>query len=432
MNSTNRNRGFSLIEVAIGILIIGIIMGPMITAYSIYLKQHALDVSRNNTGAARVALQRYVTHYGCYPLPGNPGVTSTNATFGQEAVARTAGSCTALAAAPPNCTGNDTVVCKTPGAGGNPVYIGDVPFAMLGLPHEYILDGYGSKLTYAVSGPLTVAATFTDAGGIITVHDSTGANTALSNDPATQTTSNIHFAVISHGQNKVGSFSLDGVLQANCGAVAAAADNENCNNDATFTDNRGWNGPIGGANTIYTRLEADAPGAAHYDDFIYWTVSTNTDLWIRQVNSSNILSNIQGNVRMGLTGALPPLAKADVRGDAKADALWTDNLCDNTAGCAAWGSTVGLVKPLAPGQFSPAIIGGTPAAADAQKPGGGIDCTGSAMIGIANSDEICTGNIKIPAGLINTALCPAGQGGCQVHPGAVGSMGCRVPGGPCI
>jgi prepilin-type N-terminal cleavage/methylation domain-containing protein len=429
MPLTNRSHGFSLIEVAVGLLIISIIITPMIVTYNLYIKERQITTSTGNIGLFKTALQRYVIRYGCYPLPATPGVTSANATFGQEAVVRA--SCVGIGAVPA-CAGNDTVMCQTAtGTGGATVYIGDVPFATLGLPHDYILDGYGSKLTYAVTAALTVSATFADNGGAIIVHDNSGGNTAN----GVATTGNIHYIVVSHGKDRVGAFSPEGVLQGNCGAVAAAVDNQNCNNDAIFSDNYGLNGAVGAANTKYMRLGAEAPGATHYDDFVGWAVTTASDLWIKHPAAANILNNNTGNIRIGMAGALPPTAKADVRDvtggtGVKADALWTNNLCNATGGCAAPGALVTTQYP--PNVFTPAVIGGTPAAADAQLPGGGIDCTGAAMIGIANSNEICTGNIKVPPGLINTALCPAGQGGCQVHPGAVGSMGCRVPGGPCI
>src|SRR5712691_8820751 len=113
MTFTTRKQGFSLIEVAIGLLIISTIVTPMMMAYNINLKHSRITTSTGNIGLDKAAMLRYAIRYGCYPLPAAPGVTSTNATFGQEAVPRT--SCASLTAlqltAIPVCAGNDTLMC---------------------------------------------------------------------------------------------------------------------------------------------------------------------------------------------------------------------------------------------------------------------------------------------------------------------------------
>jgi prepilin-type N-terminal cleavage/methylation domain-containing protein len=447
MKIEGTSRGFSLIEVAFGLIIIGVIMTPLIMGYGIYLKQRQIDISTGDIGLVKAALQRYVILNGCYPLPAAPGAGSGNGAFGQEAVART--TCGQLTAAQlagiPLCTPNAATACQTlTGTGGATVFIGDVPFAALGLPHDYIVDGYGtSKLTYAVTAALTGATPvlpaapvpFSDTGGKIIVHDQSGANT----QNGIVTTGNIQYIVVSHGKDQNGAFSLDGVLIANCGAVGAAADNENCNNDATFRDNYANNG------TKYVRMEYSAAGANHYDDYVGWTVTTASDLWIKQPSAANILNNNGGKIRIGLTGALPPFAEADVRDTGtgtgvKADAVWTNNLCATTAAapggagtvaCAAPGGTAGLANPWPPKVFTPKIIAGTPSLLDAQKNGGGIDCTGAALTGIQNANELCATTTKVQAGLVSTTQCRVGWAPCGINPGAPATLRCRIPGGAC-
>ncbi len=170
MANRNKRDGFSLIEVAIGLLIIGIIIGPMINEWGVYKKQQEYAVSTGNIATIKTALQKYVLNTGTYPAPADPGLASSNANYGKET------SLTLAALLLVACAPDKTVVCKatgyrnTDGTGGNdPVLIGDLPFATIGLPKNYAVDGYGRKFTYAVSGNLTdkYAGAFGDGNGVI-------------------------------------------------------------------------------------------------------------------------------------------------------------------------------------------------------------------------------------------------------------------------
>ena len=182
----NKRDGFSLIEVAIGLLIIGLIIGPMMMQYGSWKNSQKIDLSKGNEDTVKSALMQYALNKGCYPLPAIPSVNSTSVNFGQETVARAAATpCATLTAgqlaAIPACGGNDTVVCQSPCTAGAPsttcvggvpvILIGDVPFATLGLPKEFDIDGFGRKFTYAVSINLTQSATFNNDQGAVKVAD---------------------------------------------------------------------------------------------------------------------------------------------------------------------------------------------------------------------------------------------------------------------
>src|SRR5207237_301543 len=111
---TGKPSGFSLIELAIILLIAGIIMTPTLMNYQLYYKERQVSTTTRDIGLVKRALQKYASLYGCYPLPGNPAAASTDVTFGQEAIERIA--CGALpdarVKALPACKGNDTVMCR--------------------------------------------------------------------------------------------------------------------------------------------------------------------------------------------------------------------------------------------------------------------------------------------------------------------------------
>src|SRR6185436_8763950 len=184
MRFKNRREGFSLIEVAIGLMIIGLISAPMLIEYAAWKNRQLVILTNGNGGTVIAGLKKYALNNGCYPVPSNPGVTGTSATTGLEAVTRAG--CVDLTvvqlAAIPVCTTNATVVCKAPCtagsvtcAAGTPlILVGDVPFATLGLPKQYIIDGFNRKFTYAVSMNLVQASTFADDAGAVKVVDLAG------------------------------------------------------------------------------------------------------------------------------------------------------------------------------------------------------------------------------------------------------------------
>src|SRR3954468_3399448 len=85
--STGNSSGFSLIELAIILLIAGIIMTPALMNYQIYYKERQVSTTTRNIDQVKRALQKYAALYGCYPVPGNPSAATTDVTFGQEAIA---------------------------------------------------------------------------------------------------------------------------------------------------------------------------------------------------------------------------------------------------------------------------------------------------------------------------------------------------------
>lgn len=460
--------GFSLIEVSIALLIIGIIIGPLIGEYAAWKNQQRIDLTTSNDGIVREALRRYAQNNGCYPLPAIPSVSSSNASAGVEDVplgGRT--DCTALSAAQlaaiPVCTppvagmGVCQTPCLTTGAtttctGGIPaIIIGDVPFATLGLPKQYITDGFGNKFTYAVSFNQTGASTFDNDKGAVQVGDLLGHSGANGGTLNPQT--NAHYAIISHGRDGLGGFTLEGGLIGNCPGAGTTMDAENCNNDGYFDNGYGVYTTTQGVQ--YGRQESTAAGANHFDDFVNYDVSLNSDIWTKSVGSNILSNNGTGYVLMQQpnsigVGAANPQAKIDVRGDVSADKLYTNSLCDTSGNSFNAGTGIYTNAPcktdntVGTNGFNTNILTTTPASKVAATGDGVIHCgagttaglpagVGYAMSGIAVSNEECADTSTIQevdtgGTAYNISACPSGEYPTGVYAG--GAFKCHTPPAP--
>lgn len=393
-NRIQSESGFSLIEVAIALIVIGLLMTPILHTYNLYIKSRQLSISQGVTNVVNSALIKYVEKHDAYPKPANPSIAQGNPNFG---TANTA------AAGWPVCTATSTVVCQTSTNtyGGGTVLVGDVPFATLGLPFKSILDGYNRKLTYAVTLPLTVAGSFDNGIGAIEVVDSTGTSIYTGTSPRS------HFVVVSHGENTDGAFTLGGVRSNACGTNATGLDFENCNNDGLFRNN---------INTTKGLLMRNyATGSTYFDDFVKTTNTIVSGLWNYIPNSAQKMqSSNLGNVYVGACATTPciPKSHVDVNGDVRGNKILTARICNKTTGdCVSNfpGTNTPREHPASKGWFSPMMLTGAPTAnptdttnnpADATTAGykgAGIRCYDhKGLKGVQAYDEVCAGSTATP------------------------------------
>lgn len=431
---TSRNKvssgGFSLIELSIALVIMGLFLVPILQGYNLYMEREKIIQSKERISVIQSALQRFALSNGRYPAPANKNRTIASADFGVED----------HPGAPPLCTAASVTVCRTTGfrdvvlpAGNDPVLVGDVPFATLGLPIRYTNDSYSRRFTYAVSEYLTSSATFRDDGGVIKVLNLAGGNT-------TGTSNNAHYVIINHGEDGRGAVSEGGTLTSACAGLGR--DIENCDNDATYTDNYTTFGVA--PNSYEDRYSVFNPGANYYDDYIGWRTTTAGDTWTIVANSPDIYNRNSGNIRISNWGtSASPKSKIDVAGTAAnpgnvtADTLQTNRICtydEETAagspdvGCWTGSSTAALVAPgiYAGKVFTPSVIGGSANSANEGKTGGGILCkSGYALSDIKYVDEVCNSR-SIPAGTLGVSVgCSGGGvGGRQI---VGGTLTCSTP-----
>ncbi len=415
-------RGFTLIEVAIGMAVIGLLMVPFAQLYHAQKMDKEIVASRDNLATISGALNKFVTKTGRYPLPAVRNIPAGGLNFGREY--------TGTLAAIPTCTVGNTTLCRTPGFKDvnpvnsvmDPVLIGDLPFATLGLPKRFVLDASKNRFTYAVTESLTASATFNESAGVIKVVDLSGADHS-------NTASDLHYVVVSHGKNQRGAVSLNGTIPVPC--TGTGRDITNCNNDASFNSNFHWAPPLPDPTSKYVRSSSLVPGTGYFDDFLVFEKTVGGDIWnkVSSGTPSIFTRGTSARVRIG-PGSGIPVTRLDVMGAAgnpghvKALQVDTNRLCI-FSGCAAAGSTSGLAAPAyLPNVFTPSIIAGPINTANAQKAGGGIYCGNKALTGILNANERCNYN-AFPAGISVTSCTVAGTYPAGID--ASGNLICVIP-----
>lgn len=260
--------GFSLIELAIGVAIIGLLASAFIQLYDIYRTERANVEERVTQEKITSAMAVYLQKNGRYPCPARLDLRPQDANFGKAAA-----------------TCNTTLVAQ-----------GALPVFDLNLPFEMIGDGYQNKLLYAVTGTKTNTATFNTGANEIQIRGRgrDASNTIVDTDKTAP------FIVISHGPDMKGAYRVDGTtVTVACGS--AAADSENCDGDVAFRD------------LPYAPLN-NVNNANHFDDsVIYSLVQKETTLWVITPDDSgvNIVSRNTGNIGIGVDN---PDAKLSVRG----------------------------------------------------------------------------------------------------------------------
>lgn len=211
--------GFSLIELAVVLVVVGILVGSFIGTLGSRLDVNRYVETRDRLEEIKTALYGYAMSQTPVRLPcpdtDNDGLENV-----------VAGQC---------------VVLTTPG---------NLPWLELGIPRG---DSWASTYSYWVADEYSNTAGFTlatDATGVARIDDSNGGNT-LSN--------NVAAVIFSHGKNQFGSIGLDDVARQAVPAGAAYDDErENQDNDAVA--------PV----IFIDRPVTDEDAAIIFDDVLIW------------------------------------------------------------------------------------------------------------------------------------------------------------------
>lgn len=214
MHSTDTvQRGFTLLELSIVLVLIGIILAGGLVTLSAYLQAAQVNTTVARMDMIENALLDFAVAFNRIPCPSDLTLPPSSPYYGMEAGA---GSGSAIAIGTGACTGTGMVPQATFSASSGAVE-GGVPTRALQLPDDDMYDAWGRRFSYAVDP----TATQTDAlpiqagsnwcGDPITVDDASGS----------PRTTNAIYAIISHGADGHGAYTSNGVM------MNAGSDNAN-------------------------------------------------------------------------------------------------------------------------------------------------------------------------------------------------------------
>lgn len=321
--------GLTLIEAAIGLVIIGLIAVPLMHSYKLDL----INDSRSKTRGSLTNIENAINQYHAagnfaYPCPASVSLQEGDSDFGLS------GDCTL--ANIKLCThvlwSTTEGICKTSDT-TNAAIIGAVPFSTLKMQQEKALDFWGNKFIYAVTLEQTDNATFTTNSGTIRVNavDSptaiqdridNGTPLQSSNDGIPgEKTSTVDFFLFSTGALGIGGYTKDGVPIQACGNAATGFEHENCDFDDIFFYD------VNPANTEASAY-SEVAGTNFFDDITRAQLSLSEAIWFPHPDHNQYLLTM--STRIGI-GTSEPDASIEVVGNIQTNKmLKSDQMCDST------------------------------------------------------------------------------------------------------
>lgn len=311
-NTSAFTAGYTLIELVLVLAIVGIFLSSGLRALHIYNQHQAYKHDKLAMASITTALRGFLSSHGRYPCPSQLDLNRNDTSYGLET------DCTDTSQAIGDCSNGLCIEesVRTVPALGTTVRIrrGAVPFRALNIFEEDSYDGYGNKISYAVTEILADDTTFNAIHGGVSVVDEAG-NTAVS-PPSTA-----HFVVLSHGKDGKGAYTHAGVEVAPC--TGTDLDVENCNTTAD-------------SDAVYLSTLKSYDETTRYDDTLTYRTASERPLW-RVTNASNFditdLADTGGGIGGGATPSAPVgdpnASKLDISGDIKASGdVRLSEICD--------------------------------------------------------------------------------------------------------
>lgn len=221
-NSSQGNRGFSLVELSVVLLIIAVVIGMAVSSGPAAMMAARESATRGKMKAIENALQAYRVAYGRIPCPADLTIAQGATNFGVEGN-NALGTCRGGTPAANFSALGATNAAQTGVEGG-------VPVVTLGLPLDFAYDGWGGKIRYVVDAQMTLVKSFMAmptgcVGGPITINDTSG----------TARTVGALYALISSGADQHGVYTKNGVQQSSASTNSNELVNCHCNSSGVAT-----------------------------------------------------------------------------------------------------------------------------------------------------------------------------------------------------
>jgi prepilin-type N-terminal cleavage/methylation domain-containing protein len=230
-------RGFTLLELAIVMLIISVILASGFVVFSASLTKKQYEATQAKIKVIENAINDYSVAFSRIPCPASLTLTASDANYGVEAANKG------------TCTGGTPTANYTSSSG---VAEGAVPVRELKLPDNFMFDAWGNRFRYGVDPNYTSDTSLpTAVGGICQP-----SNKAISITGAATSTA-AAYVIISHGKNGHGGFSQSGTVKNSNSTNTNEQTNCHCNASATATTN----------NAIYTQRSVSLSTTTASDNF---------------------------------------------------------------------------------------------------------------------------------------------------------------------
>lgn len=212
MKKFSDTRGFTLIELAAVLTIAAIMLAAFSGLVYSYMDYARARDTETREAQIRIAIERYINLNGRLPCPASLTADIETPEYGVESS--------------DDCASNAAGTFNVSGRGGRDVRIGAIPVRSLHLPDTHMVDGWQRRFLYASTIELSEKENYKEVEGAISILDSAG-------NPVQTPQGTALYAVVSHGANGAGAFSVYGRPYKSC--TAALLESENCDrSDAVF------------------------------------------------------------------------------------------------------------------------------------------------------------------------------------------------------
>ena len=215
----NQQKGFTLVEMAIVLMIVGLLLGGLLVPLSAQMEQRNVTETRKQLDEIQQALVGFAIINGRLPCPAQATVVTGQTNAGMEAF--NGNTCTCLILTGVNNTVADNSATKVACDLTATAVTGVLPWVTLGVNET---DAWGNRYTYRVTkdfADAVVSSTFTSNCPVgTTATQSSFALCSIGNlnvlsaaPPAANTTiaSNVPTVIISHGKNGAGAYTQQGI-----------------------------------------------------------------------------------------------------------------------------------------------------------------------------------------------------------------------------
>lgn len=274
----NGQLGYSLIELVVVLVIIGGVTALILNSVRLYIEQVSHDKTIQHMQVVSETIQEFIANNGRYPCPAPLNLNINDSRYGyevecdansiytqEEGIYDVWGNVEIREFIEPEIKKEEEQDEELPKEEAEPleeqityekakVRIGGIPVKSLGLDLKYANDGFGSRLTYAVTENMALSVPSQNIGGAIKIINE-------KNDNNLEGRGNASMVIVSHGKNKAGAYDKNGEKSKTLcfQKRLKRLDSENCDFD----------------NAIFR----NAQRTEHYDDYIFFSYNYAETKW---------------------------------------------------------------------------------------------------------------------------------------------------------